>query len=382
MDGLTSGAGGVTGDFPVTINGVEIKTKPQKVLVMSDNIADVAIELGNEASMVASTIDCTQPELNALPKIDRNDTQAITGTNADLIITSTMDESLQAALSGVNIPVLSIEPASSREDYERLFAQVSAAFSGDGAGYDAGLQSARKLFKTMDDIQRTTDKNTVTTACYLYDTDRKAVTGDMFGTVIMDYSGLTNIFKSQDGGAYDFETLKISNPDVIFCAPGLKDVIENNSDFKALKAVGAGDVYEIEVSYMERQGRTIINAAITMSQLAFPELTQENSATVTDPTEAIESAVSSALQESSALSSALASYTALKDGDSGDAVLDMQKRLDELGYLETEYDGHYGSYTQAAVEEFQEKNKLEKTGDADAETQRLLFSKDALKKSD
>ena len=52
----------------------------------------------------------------------------------------------------------------------------------------------------------------------------------------------------------------------------------------------------------------------------------------------------------------------------------MQTRLDELGYLDTVYDGHYGEYTAGCVREFQKVNGLPETGIADSDTQKMLYS--------
>ena len=39
------------------------------------------------------------------------------------------------------------------------------------------------------------------------------------------------------------------------------------------------------------------------------------------------------------------SYTKLSEGDSNDEVYKLQERLEELGYLDTEYDGHWSIFT-------------------------------------
>ena len=56
-------------------------------------------------------------------------------------------------------------------------------------------------------------------------------------------------------------------------------------------------------------------------------------------------------------------------GDTGDAVLALQQRLEELGYLTEEYDGHYGATTADCVSRFQEANGLTADGVASPETQ-------------
>ena len=145
-----------------------------------------------------------------------------------------------------------------------------------------------------------------------------------------------------------------------------------DSRFSNLVAVRGGKVFELEPRLMERQGRTIVECALEISAAAFPELTEASSQT-TDPASKIEDQVSSALT-SSALEADETEYEPLKEGDQGDGVLAMQTRLDELGYLDTDYDGHYGEYTASCVKDFQRANGLPETGEADETTQKLLFS--------
>ena len=109
------------------------------------------------------------------------------------------------------------------------------------------------------------------------------------------------------------------------------------------------------------------NAAIDMMGLAYPELTESSEPSVTMELGTAEPSATPAPE-----------YTALAQGDEGDAVLAMQERLAELGYLTEEYGGTYGETTAAAVSAFQAGNGLKETGEADVETLALLFSAEAL----
>ena len=131
----------------------------------------------------------------------------------------------------------------------------------------------------------------------------------------------------------------------------------------------------MEPSLIERQGRTVVEAALEISAAAFPELLKENSMQVSDPADEINSAVSSAILSSALEEDDGVTYETLQEGDQGEEVFAMQTRLDELGYLDTEYDGHYGEYTAGCVKEFQKVNGLPETGIADSDTQKLLYSK-------
>ena len=73
---------------------------------------------------------------------------------------------------------------------------------------------------------------------------------------------------------------------------------------------------------------------------------------------------------------ALGSRVLMRGMEGGD-VLQLQRRLIELGYLWDEADGRYGRQTAAAVEDFQRANGLEKVdGKAGEETVARLFGED------
>ncbi len=370
MDDIVSGvtAGGT---FPVEVNGVTISARPSRAVVLSPSLADVLLALGCETQLAGASSDCTQASLEELTKVDPSDAAAIQELQPDLVLLDSSSNGVQSALEEAGIAVLSVEPATDRSDFERLYSQVSSAFSGDGAGYDAGIEAAQDIFITLDNINRIVPKDTVTTACYLYDLESSAVTGDMFGSTIMSYAGVTNVFESLEGGTYDFQSLEIANPNVIFCAPGLKEQIENDSRFDSFQAVEQGKVVEMDETLMAWQGRTIIEAAYEISAAAFPELLESSSST-SDPTQEIDQQVSSAMEAQS-------QYETLEEGDQGDAVLAMQERLTELGYLTEEYDGHYGQTTADCVSRFQTANGIEATGTADPVTQAALFAAGALR---
>ncbi len=70
-------------------------------------------------------------------------------------------------------------------------------------------------------------------------------------------------------------------------------------------------------------------------------------------------------------------YNTLSKGDKSDEVLAMQERLAELGYLDGDLDGNFGTQTQTAVKMFQQVAGLSITGIADSETLAALYADDA-----
>ncbi len=74
-------------------------------------------------------------------------------------------------------------------------------------------------------------------------------------------------------------------------------------------------------------------------------------------------------------------YRPLKKGDSGDDVKALQSRLTELGFYFGKISGNYLDGSHYAISDFQKKNGLTVTGEADVKTQELLFSASALDKN-
>lgn len=74
---------------------------------------------------------------------------------------------------------------------------------------------------------------------------------------------------------------------------------------------------------------------------------------------------------------ARATDTLLRNGSVGPEVKQLQERLKELKYYNTEVDGAYGPATKAAVQRFQEQHGLNPDGKAGPETMSLLYSASA-----
>lgn len=366
---VTSGVG--TTDFPVTVNEVTISQKPEGVAVLSANLADVILALNYEAVLKVRTADCTQSDLEVLPVVDAQDYGAMSAAGATLAFVDELpgeDEVNAAASAGVTL--LAIEPATSREDLQRLYSQVGAALQGGVTGYEKGQKTAKNVFITIDDIQRVIpDSDTPKVACYLTDAAGHGVTGDQFHSILFDSAGLTNAATDCTNGDFPLENLKLANPSFIFCPTGVKAQLEQTEGYKDLTAVQEGRVYEMDPTWMTCQGRGLIQAVSFMAGTVYPELLEDTGdGTETSP------------DDSSSASSTPdgAPTSELKIGDEGDDVLRLQNRLQELGYLFVQPTGLFAEGTEQSVKDFQLLNGMVVTGVADEATLTLLFSDEAV----
>ena len=81
------------------------------------------------------------------------------------------------------------------------------------------------------------------------------------------------------------------------------------------------------------------------------------------------------------LSAEITPEPALHNGSQGEKVWKLQERLQVLGYYTDAVDGQFGQGTRDAVIAFQKKNGLEADGYAGEETQKVLYSEDAVPNS-
>ena len=81
------------------------------------------------------------------------------------------------------------------------------------------------------------------------------------------------------------------------------------------------------------------------------------------------------------LSAEVTPEPALHNGSQGEKVWKLQERLQALGYYMDAVDGQFGPGTRDAVIAFQKKNGLDADGLAGEETQRVLYSEEAIPNS-
>ncbi len=368
-------------DFPVTVNEVTIQDEPKGVVVLSPNLAEVIMALGYEMQLCGKGAACTQEDLSVLPDMTLDDPQSILGVGADLVLTEDApSEEQKKGLNDAGIDVVTIAPATSREDFTRLYREVGSCMMGGVKGYERGEKIAEGIFSTIDDISRQIPQtDTPVSVCYLYDVEGGVVTGDTLEGKLIECAGLINAASDGAGNHMDVETLLMVQPQYIFCPTGLKDTLAQTDQYKDLTAVQEGRVYEMDPSLMEWQGNGVISAVSFMAGTVYPSLAEGTTSLEPEGGESQAPTGGNSDMEVGDVTSdpEQPEGDSLKLGDEGDAVKNLQLRLAELGYLFVQPTGLYGEGTQQSIMDFQYVNNLRITGVADEETVNRLFAADA-----
>lgn len=359
-------------EYPVNVGHNTITTKPQKIAVLDDNVADILIACGYSDKIVAKTKDCNQEELKNVKEYGTDakpDTASINKLNPNVIFTiDSIEYSYYKSMADSDTVVLRIKPASDIKELKLLYKNLCRVMEGSITGEKSGEKFVNKVLKSMEAVK---SKNNVVKGCYLFKLDDKsAVTTDMFANTILEYAGVQNIAVDTDkNGAMPISRIIAADKQegfafYVLCEKGLKNKILQSDEFKSSNVVNKNRIVEIPSVYLTRQGNTAVQGIKYIeSQLAKQKQVKGESLTEDYGIELYDGI----------------SYS-LDDQDY--VVLALQQRLDDLGYLPINPTGFYGDSTASAVKEFQVNNELNRRdGVADYETLERLFSTAAYSRS-
>lgn len=394
------------GEYPVRLANITISSAPEKVVVLSDSIADILVSCGFIKKIEGRSDECTQEEISGVKSVGSKlspDVDAILDIYPDIIFAdSDMPKEQISKLRDTGITVITFVPATTMSGISDLFGNIGAVMAGETTGRKIGEERAETLSVTMDDLQRLIPESKVlVTACYLYDENGTALTDDTPAGKLFDYLNAVNVCKSGVNEEEAFAALKLADPQFIFCDVGVKEKLMKSDTFKDFSAVKNDKIYELPSELLSRQGNSLVEALTKMMEVMYPSV----SISPEDPTKSSESSKSeeskaesskaesskaeSSKAEESSKAPTVKADTSLKItenmsyefGDIDDDIKKIQKRLHTLGYFDDEYSGYYGEVTQASVKAFQKQNKLDQTGKCTYKTLKLMFSADAKPKA-
>ena len=412
-------------EYPVKLANITISKAPDRVIVLSDSIADILVSCGFIKKIEGRSDECTQEEISGVKTVGsklKPDLEKISALSPDVIFAdSDMPKEQLTKLNESGFTVITFVPATSMSGISDLFGNVGAVMAGETTGREIGEERAETLSVTMDDLQRLIPESKVlVTACYLYDEKGTSLKDDTPSGKLFEYLNAVNVCKAGVADDEAFNALKLANPQYIFCDIGVKDKIMKSELFKDFSAVKNKQVYELSSELFSRQGNSLVEALTDMIEIMYPSVSinpedpikrTESSKAETSKAETSKAETSKAetskaetskaetskaetskaetskaetskAETSKATTSKVKADTSLKItkdmffefGDIKDDIKKVQNRLEALGYFNEEKSGYYGEVTQKAVKAFQKANKLTQSGNCDYKTLTLMFS--------
>ncbi len=371
-----SGCKGKDGNFPLTVGHTHIKERPEKVAVLSDNLADIIYYLGYSTQICAISDQCTQPELtkyiSSVGDETAPDTDAIVSSGAKYVLTDkVLSDDIIGKLKESDIEVINIMVPHDMTELETVYHTLGKIFGGMTDGLATAKSTYSNLTMNLSLAEREVDTSSIVKIfCYLY-LDEKgnlcSFSSDTPEGMLLEHLCATNVATNFTEAKVEQSILRLSNPDFIFYDDdAVLSTLKADNTLKDLKALKNNQTYKLSVESLGRQGFSMLNTQIFMLSKMFPESISQNTA--------------ESLADKYGIN--INDNTSYKFEDDNPDIAIIQKRLIDLGYLDlgegyspTTY---FGEKTKAAIEAFQTANGIDPTGEATNETIVTLFLSNTL----
>lgn len=285
LKGGSESSSTVVEEYPVTVNSVVIKKRPEKVVSLSPTLTEIVFELGNGPQLVACSKYCDWPEeVEDLPRVGTAGmpkVEEIIELEADLVIAQQElpDEALQQ-LKLKGIDVLVVKGASDVDGLSEIYMNLGAVLGGNVTGKQNGIETGNRLMSKFRNLKVQVQSHADTlpaTVCYIASAEGHMATGDTLIGQLLEMAGGVNVAHGGADFEFGLDELKLADPQVIFCPKGLASKIKNNDKYKALAAVKNNKVIEIDPVLLERQTSRMAEAVEQMARALYPDAFEEGS---------------------------------------------------------------------------------------------------------
>ena len=258
---------GNNNEFPVTVAEVTIDKEPQAIVVLSDKLADIISYIGYDIKMVGRSEECDQKFLSVVPTVGTAaapDVNAIKSAGADLVIAEdTLAADVKQNIEAAEIKVLTLKPATNKDELEALYTDLGTALGGKTKGAENGNEGFTTLFETLETLN-TVSTGVVQTAAYLYLNNAGQLctfTSGSLEQMFFNYSGTSNVFVSQSEPIIETEYLRIESPTYLFVdSDEVLQVINADPSLANVSAVKNGHAVVIPKINFERHGSSVEQA--------------------------------------------------------------------------------------------------------------------------
>lgn len=382
-------------DYPVEVANITIESEPKNIVVLDASTADIISYTGYDIKMVGRSDEVNQDWLSIVPSVGSQtspDVDKIKTYETDIVFASeNLDKTVKESLEKENIQVITMSQAKTPKSLETNYVTLGKILGGKVTGSNKGASSYDDLISNMEKVKSSVksqvNSDILYTVCYLYyeDNNLKLMTSGTYGDMLLGYTGAVNAAVNIDENKVDVNTLKVANPNFIFYADDATlNAIKADAVLSKLTAVTGGKTLMVTFDEMNRQGKTALDTLQKMVDFMYPSLKKSTST----KDEASKTTATTAATTPSAATTSLADKykinldkLSLKYEDENDNVKIMQQRLYDLGYVDDKENitGYYGDISKEAVENFQTKNGIKATGNADNATLVKMFDSNAVK---
>lgn len=244
--------------YPIIINDVEIKEKPQKVVCLSPALAEIMYEMGYSSLLIGRSSYCNYPaEITAIKdvgSITKPDIDTIIQLEPDLVLSTAPIASKDIfTMEQAGIATVVIPAPTTLDGFSSIYKAMGLIFE----GMFTGMEKGENIYADISQALGNTDNVNVGKFVYITE-NMTAAGGNTFESAVLSCFG-TNLASKAEDYTFNLESLKDNQPDIIFVNNIYKkEDLEGNETIAELDAIANGKIIFIDNSYLERPTRRII----------------------------------------------------------------------------------------------------------------------------
>ena len=407
---FTVGCNSGDSSYPITIGNTTFNSKPEKVAVLSPNVADIVCQLGMEKDITLISSDVITDSIrdkktcgNAIEP----DTEKIIDSDIEVVLADdNMSDGAIKTLEDNDVKVVQFHYGNTGEDILTTYTSVGAILNGE-TGKAQGNKAYTKLMNTLKNYKTEfSKKHSKDKLLFLEGTgpDVSVIKESWYGKLLA-FTGTDVVTKDVNNSTYDVNMIDSLNPKYLVCNNDTYKSLENKGTLKKCDFNKSNGHIIIEKDKLKLQGKTAIENVEkilqTIDKSTFEKIKSTPTTTVEKTTKSTASTTVSKATTTVATTtvpstaktkekyplqskykvkftdSAIKTMTLQSQNDYNKA---MQERLTDLGYLASgNATGYFGDMTKTALETFQKNNGLSATGTVDSKTLQVMFSSSAKK---
>lgn len=265
-------------EYPVTVNGVNINSEPEKVIALSKNCVEIISCMDYDDKLAGRTDEVNQKGMHVVPSVGSSadiSIKKIKDIKADVVFA---DESINSktvnSIKQSGIPVVIFNKAENEKQLKDLYIKFGTILGGKKKGKSKAENASKDLLKVLNNMNDiVTKKDNPINMCYLYLENGKLKTlkKGSWGAKMLEYTGETNVFKNEENDRISGKKLLRSNPNYIFCSDReVAKVLRGSKRLKNLSALKGG-LRAVPYDEITMQGETSLLALKKMLKKMYPE---------------------------------------------------------------------------------------------------------------
>ena len=214
-------------NWPVTVSGIAVPSKPTKVASLSPSLTEIVCDLGYGSALVCVSDYCDYPSsITSLTKAGSAllpDCNAIIASGAQYLLTSTELSDVDTnTLTDAGVSIIVLQPAKQLSALERLYKNIGAIFGGSVDGQSRGKSLYNECINLLEECKIAVSSLGFSTtnppaALYLRVIDPLTVaTVDTLESALLEYIGFTNIASGYGDWSYPADLAPNLTPDYLF----------------------------------------------------------------------------------------------------------------------------------------------------------------------